>query len=158
MSEVATALLATALLAIGQSNPGQIDAANDTALILACTHNMPEIALILIAMDVDNIDHVNHGDTALTWACSYGYSEVALALIATGRSNPGNVNDNGDTALIWACRNNMNNIALALIATGMSNLFHANNNMSVYFYARKNKMHDVVNELKKRVQCLRVES
>lgn len=107
LSEVALALIAT-----NQSNPGVVfflktthssleasleftTVSSHTALTLACTNKLPEVALALIATGESNISYESKdaisGDiyTALILACSNKLQEVALALIATGETRSG---------------------------------------------------------------------
>jgi len=108
-------------------NPG-CRSYHGTALKHACSRNMPEVALALIATGKSNPGAQDEfGDTALIWACKNNMTDVALALIATGESHPEARSKLGDTALIWVCKNNMPKVAHALIATGKSHPEAQNN-------------------------------
>jgi ankyrin repeat protein len=103
----------------------QINDNNDTALLLACKNNIPEVALKLISMgEIINPGQVNKksdkdqgGNTALIWACSNNMEEVALKLIENfgEKTNPENVNTYGYTALQYTIINKNLEVALKLI-------------------------------------------
>eukprot|EP01063_Lacrimia_lanifica_P013440 TRINITY_DN2007_c0_g1_i2.p3 TRINITY_DN2007_c0_g1~~TRINITY_DN2007_c0_g1_i2.p3 ORF type:complete len:173 (+),score=24.98 TRINITY_DN2007_c0_g1_i2:205-723(+) len=90
---------------------------NDTALTLACSEGLEQVARLLIdkgaALDVQG----ESNDTALIWACSKGLEEVARLLIAKGAALDVQ-GDNNDTALIWACREGHEEVARLLIEKG----------------------------------------
>jgi hypothetical protein len=120
---------ALALIATGQSNPGQVNAEGHTALLIACVRSLTEVALALIATGQSNPGHADgQGQTALIVACDSLLTDVALALIATGQSNPEQITTDGDTALIIACGQSLPDVALALITTGESNPGQVNRN------------------------------
>jgi ankyrin repeat protein len=106
----------------------QINDNNDTALLLACKNNIPEVALKLISMgEIINPGQVNKksdkdqgGNTALIWACSNNMEEVALKLIENfgEKTNPENVNTYGYTALQYTIINKNLEVALKLISMG----------------------------------------
>ena len=126
-----TTTSAIELIRKGDSNPGLVDRhSGNTALILACSKNLPKVALELIKTKQSNPGHVNmRGETALTsiFTSEPFQPEVALKLIETGQSNPGHVNEySGETALMLACEYILTNVALALIKTGESNPGHVN--------------------------------
>jgi ankyrin repeat protein len=119
------------LIATGKSNPGHVDAKGNTALIIACEQEMPDVISALLATGQSNPGHVNmDGDTALIRTSGvYAWSvlrDAILELLATGQSNPGHADVRGDTALITACDSNNIELVLALIATGQSNPGHSN--------------------------------
>jgi nucleoside diphosphate kinase len=132
---------------------GQINEDGDTALLLACSNDMNEVALKLTDYKVDQVNpgQINKdGDTALIWACFNKMDEVALELIKFGdKVNPGQISDD-QTALLLACRNNMTDVALLLITEfgdkvnpGQIN----NSDNTALLLACRNKMTEVALEL-----------
>lgn len=108
-----------AIAILSESDLGVSDNLGNTALILACSMNMPKLALLLIGTGKSQPYRVNcYNMTALMFACLRNISEVALALISTKNSNISQIDDEGDTALILACRNSMSDVAIALIESG----------------------------------------
>ena len=122
---------------IKQGNPRLDDTLNgNTALILACLYNLPEIAHKIIETGQSNPGHVNSGRTALC-ICAKKFPDIALELIKTGQSKPGHI-CGINTALIIACSSYNSEVAIALIETGQSDpgYVNANNNTALIISCR----------------------
>jgi ankyrin repeat protein len=128
-----------------ESNPGQVDLHKNTALIIACSHNLEKIAFLLVKTEKSNPGIMdNNNETALMHACRKNLSKVAYSIVRTGQSNIEAKNNDNETALMIACMNNFTRLALGLIQTGKSSpevVDHLNN--TALIYACQNKMEDV---------------
>ena len=127
----------------GRYDLGQVDSDGYTALIYACSNEMPDVAMALIQTGQSLPELASKiGFTALMYSCVHSMPDVAMALIQTGQSNPGQVDHiNGNTALILACYYYLPEVAIALIQTGQSRpeQIDADGNTALDIAKRKNQ-------------------
>ena len=88
----------------------------ETALLMACSDNNPEVPLELLTEDDIDVNHQGRdGDTTLIRACYKGLTEMALELLKVDGIEV-NIWDTGmRTALIWACYKGLTEVALELL-------------------------------------------
>lgn len=135
------------LIAIGKSNPCYVDEECKTPLIYACEHDMPEVALAILATGDANPEHVNYKDyywTALMYACGRRYSDVAMAILATGKANVVAIAEYGESAFKIACEQQMSEVAIAIISSESFDPGHIDyGNWTPLIYACEFKSPDV---------------
>jgi len=130
---------------------GQANNSGYTALMLACIHNIQDVAIKMLNNfgSKCNIGKANkRGDTALILACYRKLTDVALKIIEENdvKCDVGKANNSGCTALLWACTNNMSEVAIKMLTKfgAKCNVGKASNNgTTALFWACTNKLTDV---------------
>lgn len=124
---------------------GLIDSDGNTAFMVACELEWPDIAMAIFNTGRYKPEQVNkYGDSVLMVACfDNSLHDVARAIIKSGMYKPDQVNQTGDTALLLACTNDMPDVALALINTGQSKPEQAVDGYTALNYACQKNMSDV---------------
>lgn len=85
-----------------------LDANNETSLIVAIKEREKEVALAILSSPAFSAESLNHitlgGFPALTWACTLSESEVASTILshsALSASHLNHIDKWGFTSLIW---------------------------------------------------------
>ena len=137
------------LIESGKIPLGHVDSEGYTALMIAISIDMPDVALKLLETGKSNPGHVNnYQDTALLLAISKNMPHLALKILETGESNPGCASRYGATALMLAISTDMPDVALKILETGNANVEHVDKKgVNAFMLAFAKNMQDVVTKI-----------
>jgi len=108
------------------SNPNEICQYSQTALMMACKNEQPEVVSLLLSYHADPNIRDSEGHTALTIACMYGNLQIIKLLLDTKNININNQTIHGDTPLIIACKNAFGSV-VSLLLQYNANIYLKNN-------------------------------
>lgn len=120
----------------------------ETALMIACRKNKPEIVKILIDNDAALNTKNNNRETALSIACNYNNTEIASLLIEKG-ALLSIKNNKQETPLIICTRNNNVDLVKLLLEKGASTSIKNSRKETALDIAKKNKFTNLIQLLSK---------